>query len=102
MRHPLRLASGVAIASDVASITQEQLRHNVDALCRDACFREAADELRREFAAYNAPSITGDLLEELGSTRAAVLRKPATEQGEIGGTGRGWSVADIGFNVEGS
>ena len=70
------LAAGVAIVSDAASITQAQLRQNVEALCRHLCFHEAADKLQREFAAYNAPSIAGDLLEELGSTRMAVLRKP--------------------------
>lgn len=69
------LAAGVAIVSDAASIAQAQLKRYVDALCSDPCLREAAERIQCEFAAYHAPTIAANLLEELGSTGLPVARR---------------------------
>ncbi|MEX2260638.1 MAG: nucleotide disphospho-sugar-binding domain-containing protein, partial [Bryobacteraceae bacterium] len=69
------LAADVAIVSEAGSITPTQLRRYVDALCNDRRFRDAAGNMSRQFASYDAPGIASDLLEELGCTQSPVLRR---------------------------
>jgi UDP:flavonoid glycosyltransferase YjiC (YdhE family) len=68
------LAADVAIVGDAASITQTQLRQYVNALCCDPRFHESTSKIQREFTAYDALVISGNLLERLGSTKMPVLR----------------------------
>jgi UDP:flavonoid glycosyltransferase YjiC (YdhE family) len=69
------VAAGIAIVGNATSMNRASLLQYIDALCHRTHFYKASDRMKREFAAFDSPTIAAELLEVLGTSRLPVPRK---------------------------